>query len=103
VRLQQFQLACAISSYNHSHGDSSSKPQLGILAHAFPPSKMRSIAFATFAAGAPLGAAVGNTLGAILTQLSESVTFSPHFPVLALSHPLHKPHMAFRFFPLSRP
>lgn len=37
---------------------------------------MRSVAFATFAAGAPLGAAVGNTLGAILTQLSESVLFS---------------------------
>lgn len=43
---------------------------------------MRSIAFATFAAGAPLGAAVGNTLGAVLTQLSESVacfTASPSF------------------------
>lgn len=44
---------------------------LGILAHAFPPSKTRSVAFATFAAGAPLGAAVGNTLGAVLTQLSD--------------------------------
>lgn len=39
---------------------------------------MRSVAFATFAAGAPLGAAVGNTLGAILTQLSESVALSHH-------------------------
>ena len=64
---------------------------------------MRSIAFATFAAGAPLGAAVGNTLGAILTQLSESVTFFPHLRVFALSHPLYKPHMAFSIFPLSWP
>jgi MFS family permease len=43
---------------------------LGILAHSFPPSRMRSVAFATFAAGAPLGAAFGNTFGAVLTQLS---------------------------------
>jgi MFS family permease len=45
--------------------------QLGILAHSFPPSRMRSVAFATFAAGAPLGAAIGNTFGAVLTQLTE--------------------------------
>jgi len=43
---------------------------------------MRSIAFATFAAGAPLGAAVGNTLGAVLTQLSESVAFFHNLPVI---------------------
>lgn len=44
---------------------------LGILAHSFPPSRMRSVAFATFAAGAPLGAAIGNTFGAVLTQLTH--------------------------------
>ncbi|KAF8875000.1 putative efflux transporter [Infundibulicybe gibba] len=44
---------------------------LGILAHAFPPGKTRSLAFATFAAGAPLGAFTGMALGATLTQLSE--------------------------------
>ncbi|CCA74472.1 related to aminotriazole resistance protein, partial [Serendipita indica DSM 11827] len=32
---------------------------LGILAHAFPPSRARSTAFATFSAGAPLGGAIG--------------------------------------------
>ena len=42
---------------------------------------MRSVAFATFAAGAPLGAALGNTLGAILTQLSELVALSPHLRI----------------------
>ncbi|EIM85299.1 efflux transporter [Stereum hirsutum FP-91666 SS1] len=44
---------------------------LGILAHAFPPSRTRSLAFATFSAGAPVGAAVGMALGGILTQLSK--------------------------------
>ncbi|TFY56781.1 hypothetical protein EVJ58_g7431, partial [Rhodofomes roseus] len=44
---------------------------LGILAHAFPPSKTRSVAFATFAAGAPVGAAIGSTIGGVLTQLTE--------------------------------
>lgn len=43
---------------------------LGILAHAFPPGTLRSIAFATFAAGAPLGAFTGMALGAVMTQLS---------------------------------
>ncbi|KAK0463275.1 efflux transporter [Desarmillaria tabescens] len=44
---------------------------MGILAHAFPPGKIRSIAFASFAAGAPLGAFTGMALGATLTQLSN--------------------------------
>ncbi|KAH9937920.1 efflux transporter [Epithele typhae] len=43
---------------------------LGILAHTFPPSHLRSIAFATFAAGAPVGGAVGNIIGGVLTQLT---------------------------------
>ena len=47
--------------------------QLGILAHSFPPSKTRSIAFATFAAGAPVGAAIGSAIGGVLTQLTECV------------------------------
>ncbi|KAF5359653.1 hypothetical protein D9756_002891 [Leucocoprinus leucothites] len=41
---------------------------LGILAHAFPPSRARSLAFATFAAGAPVGAVFGNTMGGVLTE-----------------------------------
>ncbi|KAG1735286.1 major facilitator superfamily domain-containing protein [Suillus paluster] len=44
---------------------------LGILAHAFPPSRARSLAFATFAAGAPVGGAFGTIIGGVLTQLSS--------------------------------
>lgn len=44
---------------------------IGILAHSFPPSRMRSIAFATFSAGAPTGGAVGLILGGVLTQDSK--------------------------------
>ncbi|KAL4260570.1 Major facilitator superfamily (MFS) profile domain-containing protein [Pleurotus pulmonarius] len=43
---------------------------IGILAHSFPPSRIRSIAFATFAAGAPVGAAFGMAIGGALTQLT---------------------------------
>ncbi|GBE89355.1 hypothetical protein SCP_1600160 [Sparassis crispa] len=39
--------------------------------NAFPPSRIRSVAFATFAAGAPAGAAVSSIIGSILTQLAE--------------------------------
>ena len=48
--------------------------QLGILAHAFPPSRARSIAFATFAAGAPVGGALGTILGGAFTQYTKYVT-----------------------------
>ncbi|KAF9263695.1 MFS general substrate transporter [Marasmius fiardii PR-910] len=44
---------------------------LGILAHHFPPSRARSLAFSTFAAGAPVGAAFGTNLGGVLVQLAE--------------------------------
>lgn len=47
--------------------------QLGTLAHSFPPSRARSIAFATFAAGAPMGGVFGNIIGGVLTQLSRCV------------------------------
>lgn len=62
--------AC-VSTLRYTIRLSSDVIQLGILAHSFPPSKMRSVAFATFAAGAPLGAAIGNTFGAILTQFTR--------------------------------
>ncbi|KAG6844857.1 hypothetical protein H0H87_003100 [Tephrocybe sp. NHM501043] len=52
---------------------------LGILAHAFPPSRARSIAFSTFAAGAPVGAAFGMALGGALTQVTEQTWRSPFF------------------------
>ncbi|CAE6451293.1 unnamed protein product [Rhizoctonia solani] len=41
---------------------------VGILAHEFPPSVARSVAFATFSAGAPLGGAIGFVIGGIMTQ-----------------------------------
>ncbi|EIN03494.1 MFS general substrate transporter [Punctularia strigosozonata HHB-11173 SS5] len=43
---------------------------LGILAHAFPPSRARTLAFATFSAGSPIGAAFGMIIGGVLTQLT---------------------------------
>lgn len=49
------------------------RTQLGILAHAFPPSRTRSIAFATFSAGAPIGAGLGTTLGSVLTEMTSYV------------------------------
>jgi MFS family permease len=41
---------------------------LGILAHAFPPSRARSTAFATFSAGAPLGGAIGSVFGGVMAE-----------------------------------
>ncbi|KAG1735317.1 major facilitator superfamily domain-containing protein [Suillus paluster] len=45
---------------------------LGILAHSFPPSRARSIAFATFSAGAPVGGAFGMMIGGVLTEFSST-------------------------------
>ncbi|OCH91774.1 efflux transporter [Obba rivulosa] len=58
---------------------------LGILAHAFPPSRTRSIAFATFAAGGPVGAAIGNLIGGFLTQLSAPTWRSTFYFLAGLS------------------
>lgn len=49
------------------------RSQLGILAHAFPPSRARSLAFATFSAGAPVGAVFGTAVGGILTEFTKFV------------------------------
>ena len=49
----------------------SSKIQIGILAHAFPPSRARSLAFATFSSGSALGAATGNFIGGTLTEFTQ--------------------------------
>ena len=51
-------------------------PQLGILAHAFPPSRARSLAFATFSAGAPIGGVSGIAISGLMIQFSGSVCFS---------------------------
>ena len=52
---------------------------LGILAHAFPPSRARSVAFATFSAGAPVGGAIGMQIGGILTQWAPATWRAPFF------------------------
>ncbi|KAL1744774.1 major facilitator superfamily domain-containing protein [Schizophyllum fasciatum] len=57
---------------------------LGILAHAFPPSRARSIAFATFAAGAPVGGALGTILGGAVTQYTEQTWRAVFFFCAAL-------------------
>ncbi|KAF8992531.1 major facilitator superfamily domain-containing protein [Cyathus striatus] len=48
---------------------------IGILADAFPPSPARSLAFATFAAGAPIGSVVGNIIGAVFTEYTAGLDF----------------------------
>ncbi|KAI0706606.1 efflux transporter [Earliella scabrosa] len=58
---------------------------LGILAHTFPPSPIRSIAFATFAAGAPVGAAIGSAVGGVLTQLTGQTWRSTFWFLTGLS------------------
>ncbi|KAG6908440.1 hypothetical protein DXG01_004523 [Tephrocybe rancida] len=52
---------------------------LGILAHAFPPSRARSVAFSTFAAGAPIGAALGMAIGGVLTEITAPTWRSPYY------------------------
>ncbi|KXN82110.1 hypothetical protein AN958_03164, partial [Leucoagaricus sp. SymC.cos] len=43
---------------------------LGILAHAFPPSRARSLAFATFSAGAAVGSIFGSAMGGLLAKMT---------------------------------
>jgi MFS family permease len=51
---------------------------MGILAQSFERgSTIRTVAFGTFSSGAPIGAALGTSLGAVLTQLSRYVYFLP--------------------------
>ncbi|KAL6303364.1 major facilitator superfamily domain-containing protein [Sparassis latifolia] len=58
---------------------------LGMLAHAFPPSRIRSVAFAAFAAGNPVGAAVGSIIGGVLTQLTEKTWRSVFYFMTGIS------------------
>ncbi|KAF8722458.1 hypothetical protein AX14_009812 [Amanita brunnescens Koide BX004] len=60
---------------------------LGILANALPLStgRLRSIGFATFAAGAPIGGFLGICLGAILTQLTKQTWRSTFYLSAALT------------------
>ncbi|KAF9478869.1 MFS general substrate transporter [Pholiota conissans] len=58
---------------------------IGILAHSFPPSRARSLAFATFAAGAPIGAAIGTTAGGVLTQFTSKTWRSSFYLITAVT------------------
>ncbi|CAL1712621.1 unnamed protein product [Somion occarium] len=58
---------------------------LGILAHAFPPGNARSLAFATFSAGQPLGAGLGFAIGGLLTEFARATWRSMYFVVAGLS------------------
>ncbi|KAG8923575.1 hypothetical protein FRC00_006067 [Tulasnella sp. 408] len=44
---------------------------IGIIAQEFPPGKARSIAFATFSCGAPVGGSIGMLVGGAVTELSS--------------------------------
>ncbi|KAG9046860.1 hypothetical protein FS837_003526 [Tulasnella sp. UAMH 9824] len=44
---------------------------IGIIAQEFPPGKARSITFATFSCGAPVGGSIGLLVGAAVTELSS--------------------------------
>ncbi|THU93553.1 putative efflux transporter [Dendrothele bispora CBS 962.96] len=58
---------------------------IGTLAHSFPPSKARAVAFSTFAAGAPLGGALGFALGGCLTELTKQTWRAPFYLCSALT------------------
>ncbi|KIM37308.1 hypothetical protein M413DRAFT_20342 [Hebeloma cylindrosporum] len=58
---------------------------LGILAHAFPPSRARSLAFATFSAGAPVGAVFGTALGGVLTEFTHKTWRSSFYLLSAFT------------------
>ncbi|KAI0076341.1 putative efflux transporter [Panus rudis PR-1116 ss-1] len=58
---------------------------LGILAHAFPPGKARSLAFATFSAGQPLGGGLGFAVGGLLTQYAPPTWRTMFYVVAGLS------------------
>lgn len=58
---------------------------LGCLAHSFPPSRARTIAFSTFAAGAPVGGAFGIIVGGVVTQLSDDHWRGTFFMAAGLS------------------
>jgi len=56
----------------HGMGSAATVPSaIGILAHEFPPSRARSVAFATFSAGAPLGGAIGFVIGGVMTEYAS--------------------------------
>jgi hypothetical protein len=76
--------------------------QIGILAHAFPPSRARSLAFATFSSGGALGAATGNIMGGALTEFTQyEFSCALRFFILPPTYSIQK-NMAFLFLPINR-
>ena len=73
--------------------------QIGILAHAFPPSRARSLAFATFSSGGALGTATGNIFGGALTEFTQYEFF--HALRLFLIPYLIQKNMAFHVLPVN--
>jgi MFS family permease len=57
---------------------------LGILAHAFPPSRARTLAFATFSAGQALGAVFGSNVGGVLVEFTLDTWRSPFYLLTGL-------------------
>ncbi|KAG8856950.1 hypothetical protein FRB96_006213 [Tulasnella sp. 330] len=58
---------------------------IGILAQEFPPGRMRTIAFATFSCGAPMGGSIGILVGGTLTQLASDSWRSMFFVFAGLA------------------
>ncbi|KAI0076343.1 efflux transporter [Panus rudis PR-1116 ss-1] len=58
---------------------------LGILAYAFPPGNARSLAFATFSAGQPLGGGLGSAVGGLLTQFAAPSWRTMFYVIAGLS------------------
>ncbi|TFK35336.1 major facilitator superfamily domain-containing protein [Crucibulum laeve] len=58
---------------------------LGILADSFPPSPKRSLAFATFSSGSPVGAIFGTAIGGALTEFTKTTWRSPFYLHAALT------------------
>jgi hypothetical protein len=77
VQLQQSQLVCVVPIISSPAQQPTFQTLAWYSCPRIPSLEDEVRRISTFAAGAPLGAAVGNTLGAVLTQLSELVVFSP--------------------------
>ncbi|KAL0949948.1 hypothetical protein HGRIS_009972 [Hohenbuehelia grisea] len=58
---------------------------VGILSRSFPPSRARAIAFTTFAAGAPVGGAIGSIIGSVLTEFTPKTWRSTFYMAAGLA------------------
>ena len=74
--------------------------QVGILAHAFPPSRARSLAFATFSSGAALGRGFCSSHRWIFDQIYKAQIISYPSPLTLLTDSIQK-NMALHILPIS--